>query len=65
MKFSNKIIKTGLIGQLDKDNPFVIYCNEKDRKKGEFFFGCSKLCKHNNIKQYAKRKWKGLQNLSR
>jgi len=42
-----KTIKTGVMGKLDKDTPFVIYCNEKDRKKGEFFFGCSPNCKHN------------------
>lgn len=42
-----KILKTGLIGNLAEKNPIMIYCNEKDKKRGKFLFKCCDGCKHN------------------
>jgi len=42
-----EVIKTGLIGKLDEDNPFIVYCNEKDKDRGKFLFRCCEGCKHN------------------
>ena len=43
-------IKTGIIGKL-ADEPFVVYCNEKERKEGQFLFSCCYGCKHNPFKK--------------
>lgn len=45
------IIKTDIIGTLDEDNPIVIYCNEKDKKRNGFLFSCCPGCKHNPFKK--------------
>lgn len=44
-----KTIKNGYIGKLDEENPFFIYCNEKEYTKGKFLFKCCGGCKHNPL----------------
>jgi len=36
----------GKRGAIFKDGKIVIYCNEKDKKRGKFLFKCCKGCKH-------------------
>jgi hypothetical protein len=47
MKIKKKTFKNGLIGEL---SDVLIYCNEKDKKRGKFLFKCCLGCKHNPIK---------------
>lgn len=48
-KYADKVLKNGLMGKLDEDVPFVVYCNEKEYTGRGFFFGCCKGCRHNPI----------------
>ena len=43
----NEEIKTGLMGKLDEDNPFIIYCNEKEWDGKGLLFKCCEGCEHN------------------
>ena len=52
--YKEKILKNGLIGMLSDETPIMLYCNEKDKKRGKFLFKCGEGCKHNPIKQIRK-----------
>jgi len=45
-----EIVRTKLMGELEIDAPFVVFCNEKKYDGVGFIFKCSKDCKHNIIK---------------
>ena len=50
MNEQEEILKNGLIGELNEETPYVIYCNEQEYKGG-LLFKCCDGCKHNPIKE--------------